>query len=163
MESTEEETFDELWRQYYLLLKRYAHALLHDEALEKEALDELFCLVAQNLVSIMERPDPTGWLVDNAKHIIIRLMEDSAYHSTLFRRISQHPQLFEAVLPNDLSPWEEWLLTARYKDSRSIAEISSAVGISVDKCKVELFVARQHLEKSYSLRESSTGEVLISE
>lgn len=143
---------EKLFREEYENLLGFAGNVLRDDNLANVAVQETFLIALRKVDKLIDSPNPTGWLYNTIKNIILHIERDRNY---LYKRnISLYDAYPEAVSHQDtyseigteIQQSEEWrLLTEFYVEGYSIKELALKYSISVDACKSRLKRAREKL------------------
>lgn len=160
MEENDELLFDTLWDSYAKCLHRYAWAILKDGALEEEAVQETFLIALRHIAVVREHPNPGGWLMNTLKNVILQKVEAEVRQSRCFpAQIDQEDVGLGEILPANTSTGDRRILTLYYHYGYSIAELSTLLGVSEAKCKIDLYRARKRLKKALTENEHERGPV----
>lgn len=143
---------EKLFKAEYENMVAFANHILGDFNLADVAVQDTFLIALQKPDKLFESPNPTGWLYNTIKHVILHIERDRNY---LYKRnvslydISAESASYEDTY-SEISPEvrqsDEWkLLTLFYIEGYSIRELAKKYDISEDACKSRLKRAREKL------------------
>lgn len=161
-----EEYLEQLFRELYPRLLRYARVALEgDVLLAEEAVQESFAIAWGKVTVLMASPNPRGWMMETLKYVIqnARRSRDRARWAVQAAQevgdvVFTDPEDLD-VIYGDLVGQEAYeLLKAYALEHQSVEELARAKGISPEACKKRLQRARKKLKKYF---EKNQGKVSL--
>lgn len=157
--------FGQLYELFYKPLYEYCRTITGDSADAFDCTQEAFIKAAAHLYTLRQPLTFRFWLFRIGKRICLkRCRERSRSTYTCYdedtaaqdysgeEAISRDHQLsLLADLVAALTPEEQYLLTSKYSDGRSIADIMQATHLGSSAIKMKLMRARQKLEKGMAV------------
>lgn len=146
----EQQFIDELYETQYRMLFNYARSILRDEDTSKEVVQDTFLLACRKINSIMNSPNPHGWLVKAVDYTIQRVNRKK---KQIAQYIAQLPDDFDfdniiderspdedvGILYTDLSKHKDFELLKEFAvDGKPIKKIAEKRNISIDACTKRL-------------------------
>lgn len=154
-----EEYLEQLYREIYPLLLRYAQAALEgDRVLAEETVQESFAIAWAKMNALRASPNPRGWMMEVLKHVIqnTRRSRDKARHIQAAMalaaagEISCMDETGVDVLYGDLAGSEAYELMKAYAlEYQSVEELARSRGISLEACKKRVQRARKQLKEYF--------------
>ena len=155
-----EEYLEEIYRDMYPLLLRYAQSALEGDALlAEEVVQEGFVIAWGKVNVLMGSPNPQGWMVETVKHVIQntrrsreksrRAAEAAAAVATMEVVLHTDEEQVD-LLYGDLAGDEGYELMKEYAlEDKTVGALAQARGITAEACKKRLQRARAHLKKYF--------------
>lgn len=156
---------ENLYRTYFPMLRRYASCALEQPELAEEVVQDAFHEAAQHIDTLMEHPNPGGWLKLTVKNKIsharrgmnrymlrfISLDACGTYKSKIPSVEDSLPQQTESLLQaiQKVLTEEEWQLLRRVTLERaSYKTVSEELGLTVWTCQKRVQRIREKLRVS---------------
>lgn len=150
------ETIEDLYLKLYPLLFEYARSSLFNDSLAEEAVQETFRIACQKPESLCESPNPSGWLVNTLKFVILnternlavanRILQEYITQQTKVHAGAEDPENLE-LLYGDLAELEEFqLLKEMAVDGFSHLQMAKKRNISVEACRKRVQRAKEILQ-----------------
>ena len=148
---------EQLYRAHYQRLYLYAKALLQDEHLAEEAVQDTFHIACGRVEELQLSEDPAGWLMVAEKNVI-RNMERSrsSLYSVMKRDIpyenaalgAKSDEISVDVLYGGILPEEDFRLLKRIAlDGWTYLEAAEELSISVEACRKRVQRSKEKLRK----------------
>lgn len=148
---------EQLYRAHYQRLYLYAKALLQDEHLAEEAVQDTFHIACGRVEELQHSEDPAGWLMVAEKNVI-RNMERSrsSLYSVMKRDIpyenaalgAKSDEISVDVLYGGILPEEDFRLLKRIAlDGWTYLEAAEELSISVEACRKRVQRSKEKLRK----------------
>lgn len=155
----EEEYLEQLYREMYPLLLRYAQsALAGDVMLAEEAVQETFAIAWTKMDALRASANPRGWTMETLKRVIqnTRRSRDKAQRAAMavamagVGEVARTDETRVDVLYGDLAGQEGYELMKEYAlEEHTVEELARERGISQEACKKRLQRARTQLKKYF--------------
>lgn len=154
-----EQLIDFLYDTMYDNLLVYAKAVLKDEKLAEDVVQDTFLVGMSNSDAVRKSKNPQGWIFNTLINVIREAKRNRAKHikwilyvdpQTLTDLSSDTKNMDEDVdfLYNDLLTHNDYiLLKENVLENYSISELAEKYGISINACKERLYRARLRLRK----------------
>lgn len=148
---------EQLYRAHYQRLYLYAKALLQDEHLAEEAVQDTFHIACGRVEELQRSENPAGWLMVAEKNVI-RNMERSrsSLYSVMKRDIpyenaalgAKSDEISVDVLYGGILPEEDFRLLKRIAlDGWTYLEAAEELSISVEACRKRVQRSKEKLRK----------------
>lgn len=152
MDKSSELFFLQLWESHAEVLLRYAKRKLDNQSLELEVVQDTFLLAVVKMDVLREHPNPGGWLMNTLKFMIARAVEEEARQVALILKMptaAPSPDFgLTELLPSKLPVKYVQVLTLHYGCGYPLKLICEKLGISLARCKMDLFYARRAVRKA---------------
>ena len=161
MTDAELQFLEQLYRQHYQRLFLYAKAIVKNEHLAEEAVQDTFHIACSKIAEVRRNENAAGWLVQTLKNVL-RNMERT--HSSLYAALQNHlpyeDQLLggrrdeediELLYGGILTEEEFRLLRCIVLDRDSFLEASEHFGISVEACRKRFQRIKEKMRKNLVL------------
>lgn len=161
MTDAELQFLEQLYRQHYQRLFLYAKAIVKNEHLAEEAVQDTFHIACSKIAEVRRSENAAGWLVQTLKNVL-RNMERT--HSSLYAALQNHlpyeDQLLggrrdeediELLYGGILTEEEFRLLRCIVLDRDSFLEVSKQFGISVEACRKRFQRIKEKMRKNLVL------------
>lgn len=135
-------------------MTEFAYHILGDYNLADAAVQDTFLIALQKPEKLFNSPNPTGWLYNTIKNVILHIERDRNY---LYRRnVSLHEIPDESAIYRDtyseitqeVRQSDEWKLLTQFNiEGYTICELAGKYGVSDEACKSRLKRARAKLRK----------------
>ena len=146
-----------LYLQEYPKLLAYARSLLRDESLAKEAVQDTFLVACTKPDTLLDHPNPPGWLMQTLKYTIYNMNRGRAKLSALLLYYQENP-LTEDSLPlgeleldvtcEALLGKEDWHMLKRFLlHHMSVQDVADSMGISREAAKKRLQRSHKRLKE----------------
>lgn len=156
LEKGQERFFTQLYLEQFDFLYHLACALLHDDHLGYDLVQDTFQAAFIKIDVLMRHPNPTGWLVQTMKNKAVHIYRDQKRLLELNEAMMPHAD--DLAFEEQESDWKErWLrvlseeeislLQKYYGSGYPIQDIAKEYKISVEACYKRLQRARKKLEK----------------
>ena len=158
---TDAEFLEQLYRAHSQKLYLYARAVLKNDHLAEEAMQDTFHIACQKITDLRRSENPPGWLVQTLKNVI-RNMERT--HSSLCAALRTHLPYEEGtvggrrdekdveLLYGGILTDEEFLLLRRIAlEGWTILDAAGELGISVEACRKRLQRVKEKMRKNLTL------------
>ncbi len=153
-----DEYLEQLYRELYPLLLRYAQSALEgDGLLAEEVVQEAFSIAWGKVEALMGSPNPRGWMMETVKHVVqntrrsrdkARWAVEAALASAKDVRVTDQEDL--DVIYGDLVGQGAYELMKEYAlEHQTVEELARARGISLEACKKRVQRARKQLKKYF--------------
>lgn len=152
---------EQLYRQHYQRLLLYAKAIVKNEHLAEEAVQDTFHIACSKIADLRRSENAAGWLVQTLKNVL-RNMERT--HSSLYAALQNHLPYEEHHLGGErdeenidllyggiLTEEEFRLLRYIAVDKYSFLEVSEEFGISVEACRKRFQRIKEKMRKNLVL------------
>ena len=161
MTDAELQFLEQLYRHHYQRLFLYAKAIVKNEHLAEEAVQDTFHIACSKIAEVRRSENAAGWLVQTLKNVL-RNMERT--HSSLYAALQNHlpyeDQLLggrrdeediELLYGGILTEEEFRLLRCIVLDRDSFLEVSKQFGISVEACRKRFQRIKEKMRKNLVL------------
>lgn len=146
-----------LYLQEYPKLLAYARSLLRDESLAKEAVQDTFLVACTKPDTLLDHPNPPGWLMQTLKYTIYNMNRGRAKLSALLLYYQENP-LTEETLPlgelelditcEGVLGKEDWhMLKSFLLRHMSVQDVADSMGISREAAKKRLQRSHKRLKE----------------
>lgn len=152
---------EQLYRQHYQKLFLYAKAVVKNEHLAEEAVQDTFHIACVRIEELRRSENRAGWLVQTLKNVL-RNMERT--HSSLYAALRNHlpyedrllgshrDEVDVELLYGGILTQEEFQLLRRIAlDRCSFLEASEELGISVAACRKRVQRIKEKMRKNLEL------------
>lgn len=161
MTDAELQFLEQLYRQHYQRLFLYAKAILKNEHLAEEAVQDTFHIACARIGQLHRSDNPAGWLVQTLKNVL-RNMERT--HSSLYAALQNHlpyeerhlggardEEDIELLYGGILTEEEFRLLKYIVLEKSSFLDASREFGISVEACRKRFQRIKEKMRKNLVL------------
>ena len=161
MTDAELQFLEQLYRQHYQRLFLYAKAIVKNEHLAEEAVQDTFHIACSKIAEVRRSENAAGWLVQTLKNVL-RNMERT--HSSLYAALQKHLPYEDQLLGGQrdeediellyggiLTEEEFRLLRCIVLDRDSFLETSKQFGISVEACRKRFQRIKEKMRKNLVL------------
>ncbi|MDR1329333.1 MAG: sigma-70 family RNA polymerase sigma factor [Oscillospiraceae bacterium] len=153
----------ELYQEMKDRLYSYAYMNIRDYHRAEELVQDVFLLASQKIDSVMQSPNPRGWLVNALQFVLKReyrshlniqkaFVEQSAYTEDMEDSTSNsaEDEAFKMLELSSMFKADEWhLLKRAYIERYTIAEIAEELGIEYAACAKRLQKASNKARKLF--------------
>ncbi|MCD8355764.1 MAG: sigma-70 family RNA polymerase sigma factor [Clostridia bacterium] len=156
----QDEEIKRLYLEMYDLLMSYAKGVLEDYALAEEAVQETFRIACSKPEDLLSSKNPNGWLTNTLKNVMSNTKRTRARLNHLFMVLIQlnewsaevdGGELDVDVLYANLTDDKDYqLLKKVVLEQRTMLEVSSELGISLEACAKRVQRAKKALKKKLS-------------
>lgn len=161
MTDAELQFLEQLYRQHYQRLFLYAKAIVKNEHLAEEAVQDTFHIACSKIAEVRRSENAAGWLVQTLKNVL-RNMERtrSSLYAALQNHLPYEDQLLggqrdeediELLYGGILTEEEFRLLRCIVLDRDSFLEASKQFGISVEACRKRFQRIKEKMRKNLVL------------
>ncbi len=159
MDKNQDKQLEQLYREMYDLLLRYAEASLKNTSRAEEAVQETFRIACGKPDAVLGSENPEGWLVNTLKGVIRNFVRMDARKDKMFTRLDNREQtqgqedgmyLAPELLYQDLAVTKEYQLMQAVSEGSSIRELAQRLGVTESACKKRVQRSRQVLRKKLS-------------
>lgn len=161
MTDAELQCLEQLYRQHYQRLLLYAKAIVKNEHLAEEAVQDTFHIACSKIQDLRRSENAAGWLVQTLKNVL-RNMERT--HSSLYAALQNHlpyeehhlggtrdEENIELLYSGILTEEEFRLLRYIAVDKYSFLEASEEFDISVEACRKRFQRIKEKMRKNLVL------------
>ena len=161
MTDAELQFLEQLYRQHYQRLFLYAKAIVKNEHLAEEAVQDTFHIACSKIAEVRRSENAAGWLVQTLKNVL-RNMERT--HSSLYAALQKHlpyedhflggqrdEENIELLYGGILTEEEFRLLRCIVLEKDSFLEVSARFGISVEACRQRFQRIKEKMRKNLVL------------
>lgn len=152
-----EELYHKMFKQLYI----YARRQLDSPSTSEEAVQETFMIACAKVDTLMNSPNPEGWLVNTLKNVIRNIKQNKSYISkhlmsqdiidTLMKQGREDDPNPEFLYDGLVSKEDLSILKQVAIDNRSMLEVSEELGITLEACKKRVQRAKAKFRKKYFL------------
>lgn len=152
-----EEYLEQLFRDMYPRLLRYAQVALEgDVLLAEEAVQEAFAIAWGKVTVLMSSPNPQGWMMETLKHVIqaTRRSRDRARWAAQAAEeagemAATDEENLDTIYGDLVGQAAYELMKAYALEHQSVDELARARGISLEACKKQVQRARKKLKNYF--------------
>lgn len=154
---------EDLYRTYFLMLRKYASCALESPELAEEVVQDAFHEAVQHIDKLMTHPNPGGWLKLTVKNKIAHARRDMNRYMLRFVSLDagtydnripsvedRLPQQTESLLQiiRKVLTEEEWTLLRRITlEKASYKTVSEELGLTVWTCQKRVQRIREKLRQ----------------
>ena len=159
----QDEEIKRLYMEMYDSLISYAYAVLQNNALAEEAVQETFRIACVKPNALFDSKNPKGWIVNTLKNVINNTKRSRAKMNSLLVSLLQSNKWnikgcydevdVDVLYSNLLGDADYQLLKKVALEQKTLLEISCELGISVEACTKRVQRARKALRKKLSENE----------
>ena len=159
----QDEEIKRLYMEMYDSLISYAYAVLQNNALAEEAVQETFRIACVKPNALFVSKNPKGWIVNTLKNVINNTKRSRAKMNSLLVSLLQSNKWnitgcydevdVDVLYSNLLGDADYQLLKKVALEQKTLLEISYELGISVEACTKRVQRARKALRKKLSENE----------
>lgn len=159
----QDEEIKRLYMEMYDSLISYAYAVLQNNALSEEAVQETFRIACVKPNALFDSKNPKGWIVNTLKNVINNTKRSRAKMNSLLVSLLQSNKWsikgcydevdVDVLYSNLLGDADYQLLKKVALEQKTLLEISCELGISVEACTKRVQRARKALRKKLSENE----------
>ena len=153
----EREYIDRLYRDMYHSLYAYAYAILGNQCLAEESVQETFRVACDKPKELIACPNPKGWLMEALKNVIRNAKRKRAMLEKYIAALE--PADLERLVSPDcgddvdlmysdlVSPAEFYLLKRVDIEGYTMLEMAEELGINLETCKKRAQRAREKMRQ----------------
>lgn len=153
MTPAQKEYIGTLMRQHAPLMLQLTCRRIGDQQLAEELVQETFLTACQKADIVCVHEKPLAWLYQTLNYLTIKEM-NKVYHSreTASENLAIYGDVdellpFQELLPKELTPEEQRILSLRIEHRLSHRDIAEALGISEAACRKQVSRAIQKCRK----------------
>ena len=158
----DEQFFNKLYTDSYVLLKKYVFSKIDSNEAE-DILQETYYQAYRNVNILKEHPNPTGWLMLTCKNILKKHIAknkkelDKTYIGATEDLINNMPAVddydwvYMEELKKILSDDTYYLLVKKYVEGYSVEELAKQLNITDGACKMRLKRAKKEARKKIKI------------
>lgn len=157
MQTKQKQQIEVLYKEMFEKMAAYANALLGNEALAEEAVQETFRIACQKPEQLCECENPRGWLVQTLKNTVRNIISGRESTRRLLEKCIDAYRRDNSVVAGGLEQYvfyaelaqsEEFkLLAEMVLEGKSQLEMAQSRGISLAACKKRVQRAKEALQK----------------
>ena len=149
---------EQLYKKNISLLVNYANIVLSNNSLAEEAVQETFIIVCIKYSTLVDSPNPEGWIMNTLKNVCKNIQKSRNYYLTKILPLSTDIQsnhnydstdFIELNVENIVSPEDFILLKKTILYGYSYKDLAKEINISLEACKKRVQRAKQRFRKNY--------------
>ena len=148
---------EQLFQSEYDNMVDFAAYLLQSASLAEVAVQDTFVYALSKRAALQSSPNPTGWLYETLKHVILHMQRDRRAllkKAVQLDTIPEHQLATEdsyETLPLDKNDPELKLLIRFYIYGYSLKELAEEDGVTVGAVKMRIRRAKQSVKKKFQI------------
>ena len=158
MNASERAFVEKLYMETAESLLSYARRLLGDKNLAEEAVQDAFRVACSRPASVMESPNPAGWMMNTVKNVARNILRSRARSAAFLTKVQSEERGWSDpedindpdLLYENLKDDEDYKLLKRLSEpGATIASVAKELGLSTAACSKRIQRARQRLQKYF--------------